>query len=668
MFEKHFHLTENPFSLTPDPRFIFASRSHDEALATLRYWVEHREGFVMVTGEVGTGKTTSLFRLIDNLEQRFEIAFLTNSTLTPVELLEEICRKFKIEGLTAGMSKSALLQRLESYLVRLRDLRHAAILIIDEAQNFDQDLLEEVRLLSNTAAPSGPPLLQIALVGQPELERKLGTEELRQLRQRIGVHYKIEPLSEDETIRYIRHRIGVAGGNADIVFPAEGARALFRYTNGLPREINQVASQALLHAYVDGAPGVSPEHVKSAAWEMQFRSVLDRSDGTSPLSAAKLPTGPRAPGGPAPSAGPGPAGQPRTGVSAAPPSQVTLTPTLPPRTPAVVSPIGGPPGAVPPGAVPRDADTPAPQPPASLPPMAAPPAAPPPAVVVIPPTGGGSRTTPVLKNVTPIAAAAPLGKVPGTGTPEASEPGEKNGFLKRAGLVLGLVALLATAAALMFWPRLKPGDDVRDAQNERTLPSDSSDAVARQVLQGSALPPDFNQPTAADTGRAPAVVPGAGTMSAAADSANRNLPAAPGSSGPTNTAAPGSNAEAPVASSTPPEAVPPQTVPPQGSPAVSTPVAPVAPADGRLPVEAWRLQVASFRDSSLAQSEGRRVAGKFGWRHEVVRMRQKGASVFYAVFLGPFNTKADADSARIRMMSVKTGMKDPLVKGPRGPR
>lgn len=658
MFEKHFHLTENPFSLTPDPRFIFASRSHDEALATLRYWVEHREGFVMVTGEVGTGKTTSLFRLIDNLEQRFEIAFLTNSTLTPVELLEEICRKFKIEGLSPGMSKSALLQRLESYLLRLRDLRHAAILIIDEAQNFDQELLEEVRLLSNTAAPSGPPLLQIALVGQPELERKLSTEELRQLRQRIGVHYKIEPLSEDETIRYIRHRIGVAGGNADIVFPADGARALFRYTNGLPREINQVASQALLHAYVDGAPGVSPDHVKSAAWEMQFRSVLDRSDGTSPLSNPRTPTGPRAPGGPGSAAGPGSASPPRVGVSAAPPSPVALTPNLPAPAPAAVSPITGAPRVSPP-----DAALPGPMPPMAAPPAAAPPAAAPPATVVIPPTGEGGRTTPMLKSVTPIAAAAPLGRVPGTGTPEASEPREKNGFLKRAGLVLGLVALLATAAALMFWPRLKPGDDVRDAQTERTLPSDSSDAVARQVLQGSTLPPGINHPTTADTSRAPAVVPGAGTMSAAADSANRNLSSSPGASGPPNAAAAGPDSGASVPSSTPPQVAPPQT-----NPAVSLPGAPEAPADGRLPVEAWRLQVASFRDSSLAQSEGRRVAGKFGWRHEVVRTRQKGASVFYVVYLGPFNTKADADSARILMMSVKTGMKEPLVKGPRAPR
>lgn len=659
MFEKHFHLTENPFSLTPDPRFIFASRSHDEALATLRYWVEHREGFVMVTGEVGTGKTTSLFRLIDNLEQRFEIAFLTNSTLTPVELLEEICRKFKIEGLTPGMSKSALLNRLETYLIKLRDLRHAAILIIDEAQNFDQELLEEVRLLSNTAVPSGPPLLQIALVGQPELERKLSSESLRQLRQRIGPHYKIEPLSEDETIRYVRHRIGVAGGNPDVVFPADAARALFRYTNGLPREINQVASQALLHAFVDGAPGVTSEHVKSAAWEMQFRSVLDRSDGTSPLAGAAAP----------------PAGRP-----AAPGAAPGLTPTLPPRSPAAPAP----PDATLKVEAPRPTSdtvvTPAaaPAPPAApaKPATPAAPAAdrPAPAVVVIPPTGGG-KSSPTLKTVTPVSPAAPLGKLPGTGTPEAAEAGEKNGFLKRALLVAGLVVIVAAAAALMFWPHPKQGDDVNDAQAERTMPSDSTESVARQVLQGSALPPDINNPLPTDSSHAGGAPVPSG-HSAAADSAARNL--APATGGPAGLA----NAATPPASGVEPGTVTPAGTTATGTspagtasttptPAPTTPVTTAAvggAADGRLPADAWRLQVASFRDSSLAASEGRRVAAKLGWQYEITRMRLKGEGSIYAVFLGPFATKTDADSARVQMMAVKTGMKDPLVKAPRGRR
>src|SRR5687767_4184665 len=136
MYEKFFGLSENPFSLTPDPRFIFSSRSHDEALAHLRYWVEHREGFAMITGEVGTGKTTALFRLIEGMARHYEIAFLTNSTLTAVELLEEICRKFRIE-VDRELTKPALLSRLEAYLVRLHEMGHGAVLIIDEAQNFD---------------------------------------------------------------------------------------------------------------------------------------------------------------------------------------------------------------------------------------------------------------------------------------------------------------------------------------------------------------------------------------------------------------------------------------------------------------------------------------------------------------------------------------------------
>src|SRR5512140_610329 len=275
MYEQFFGLSENPFSLTPDPRFIFASRSHDEAVAHLRYWVEHHEGFATITGEVGTGKTTALFRLIAGMDRHVEVAFVTNSMLNPAELLEEICRKFRID-VDRDLSKPALLANLEAYLQRLNQLGHGAVLIIDEAQNFDHPLLEEVRLLSNVTRPGGTPLLQIALVGQPELERRLNLPELRQLKQRIGVHYRIEPLAPEETARYIDHRVTVAGGRSGGLFPPETTAAIHAATFGLPREINQVASQALLHAYVEESPLVRPDHVASAVGEMGFKSVLDR--------------------------------------------------------------------------------------------------------------------------------------------------------------------------------------------------------------------------------------------------------------------------------------------------------------------------------------------------------------------------------------------------------
>ncbi|TPW14798.1 MAG: exeAgspA, partial [bacterium] len=343
MFEQFFGLSENPFSLTPDPRFIFASRSHDEALAHLKYWLEHKEGFALVTGEVGTGKTTALFRLIDGLERRYEIAFLTNSTLSPVDLLEEICRKFGLD-VEPGTSKPALLQKLETYLQRQVDRGNGSLLIIDEAQNFEQPLLEEVRLLSNIARPGGPPMLQIALIGQPELERKLGLPELRQLKQRIGVHYRIEPLSADETIKYIHHRVGVAGGYPRVLFPPETVSLLFQKTFGLPREINQVGSQALLGAYVEDSTTVRPEHIHGAIKEMNFTSVLEGVGAVSAPRGAPIPaivSEPASRAVPEPITRPAPVTEPRLVPEPRPVPVVVPPPTIVPvatarRAPAAV--------------------------------------------------------------------------------------------------------------------------------------------------------------------------------------------------------------------------------------------------------------------------------------------------------------------------------------------
>ena len=276
MFENHFGLRENPFASGHQSRFVYPSHEHQEALAHLRYGIENLEPFVLITGEVGTGKTTALFEALVELQTRVSVALINNSALTRAELLEEICLRFGIGG-APSVTKPQALTRLEQHLLALRGRGERAILLLDEAQNFDRELLEEIRLLSNLEA-SGEKLVQIILVGQPELEAKLSLPELRQLRQRISVHYRLRPLNPEETGRYIQHRISVAGGDAPRVFPLETCTEVHAVTNGIPREINQICAQAMLDAYVEGLPSVSPQHVRSAAQETTFQSVLPASD------------------------------------------------------------------------------------------------------------------------------------------------------------------------------------------------------------------------------------------------------------------------------------------------------------------------------------------------------------------------------------------------------
>jgi len=272
MFEPHFGLRENPFSTGHDPRFVYPSPEHLEAVAHFRYGIQNREAFVLVTGEVGTGKTTAIYDLVSRLPQQAHVALINNSALTRLELLEEIARRFGVEP-PATPSKPALLSALELRLSAHNGHGEPCILIVDEAQNLSNDLLEEIRLLSNLDDRGGH-LLHICLVGQPELEEKLARPELRQLRQRISVKYRLNPLQPDECVRYIHHRLRVAGGEPERIFPADSAYAVHELTHGIPREINIVASQAMVNAYVEGTHPVRPDHVNAVSDDFSFRSVL----------------------------------------------------------------------------------------------------------------------------------------------------------------------------------------------------------------------------------------------------------------------------------------------------------------------------------------------------------------------------------------------------------
>ena len=275
MFEHHFGLRENPFAAGHHAKFVFPSPEHQEAIAHLRYGIENREPFVLITGEVGTGKTTALFDALGEWQSRVEVALITNSALTQNELLEEIALRFGVP-ISGQVSKPQILAHLERVLAAVYARGDRAILLLDEAQNLERELLEEIRLLSNLER-DGTKLVQVFLVGQPELEAKLARAELRQLRQRITVHYRLQPLSAEDTERYIHHRIMVAGGQASSVFPSKACREVFRITHGIPREINTLCSQALLSAFVDDAHAVAPAHVTTAAAELEFQSVLDRA-------------------------------------------------------------------------------------------------------------------------------------------------------------------------------------------------------------------------------------------------------------------------------------------------------------------------------------------------------------------------------------------------------
>src|SRR5271168_3380564 len=233
MYKAFFSLARNPFDLTPDPAFLFPTKRHNEALAALYYGVRQRKGFVVVTGEVGTGKTLLLRCLLRLLNQSKDVAYayLFNGRLSPTEFLQYILSDYGLPA--SGKNKSDLLFDLGQFLVSRGSRKMTTVLIVDEAHHLSTDLLEEVRLLSNLETDDDK-LLQIVLVGQPELNEKLDSVELRQLKQRIAVRTHLGSLDADEVERYVRQRLQIAGGNRcpDPLFSAEAIAAVYRHSRG----------------------------------------------------------------------------------------------------------------------------------------------------------------------------------------------------------------------------------------------------------------------------------------------------------------------------------------------------------------------------------------------------------------------------------------------------
>lgn len=266
MYETFFGLNEKPFTLTPNPRFLFLSKTHNEVYAHLLYGIESRAGFVEVTGEVGTGKTTLLRTQLSHLdENKYRIAFIFNPKLTAFELLRNINREFGVND--AGLSNPDLIHALNEFLLVENQVGRTPILVIDEAQNLSGEVLEQIRLLSNLETEEDK-LIQIVLVGQPELRRHLGDYSLRQLNQRIAVRYQLQPLNRDETISYILHRLKIAGRPDGNIFSAAALKQIFHCSAGVPRRINLICDRALLTAFSEGRGVVSRRDVGQAVAEL----------------------------------------------------------------------------------------------------------------------------------------------------------------------------------------------------------------------------------------------------------------------------------------------------------------------------------------------------------------------------------------------------------------
>jgi general secretion pathway protein A len=282
MYKSYFGLKENPFNVNPDPRYLFLTKEIEEALSGLMYGVQNRKGFITLTGEVGTGKTTLINRLVDWLHQRrVRTAFIFNSRMNTNQLFDFILAEFGIS--CESRTKSQQLMHLNQWLLERYRAGETTVLIVDEAQNLTYPVLEEIRLLTNLET-STEKLLQIVLSGQQELEEKLKLPELRQLRQRIMLRCKTSPLTKEQTHDYIAERLRIAGASGELIFSPKTVETIHLYSLGIPRVVNLLCEHSLINAYVEQQRPISPKIVEDVAHEFQ----LDEVEPTAPAGSTHI--------------------------------------------------------------------------------------------------------------------------------------------------------------------------------------------------------------------------------------------------------------------------------------------------------------------------------------------------------------------------------------------
>src|ERR1700691_366122 len=288
MYKSFYNLHRNPFEITPDPTFLFPTTRHNEALASVYYGVTAHRGFVVLTGEVGTGKTL-IVRSLLGLVQRRDVAFalIFNPSLSPIEFMRYIAGDFGLP--VAGKAKDELIHGLNDFLLERHQRGLTTLLVVDEAHYLSAEILEEVRLLTNLET-SQQKLLQIVLAGQPELDLKLDSHELRQLKQRIALRCHLDALGLDETKEYIRRRLEIAGAPApEKVFSESAVESVFTHSRGIPRLINTICENALLSGYAKQSATISNEIIEAVARDLRLAVVVaePRNNGGSSLSKEK---------------------------------------------------------------------------------------------------------------------------------------------------------------------------------------------------------------------------------------------------------------------------------------------------------------------------------------------------------------------------------------------
>ncbi|NQT95632.1 MAG: AAA family ATPase [Candidatus Omnitrophica bacterium] len=266
MYKNFYGLKENPFNATSDPHFLYLSKRHKEALSSLVYGINERKGFIEITGEIGTGKTTLCRALLNELDAKTKTAFILNPRLSEMQLVRAVIEDFGI--MVKRNSKIEMIKALNEFLIKQLSAGNNVVLIIDESQNLKNNILEEIRLLSNLETEKEK-LFQIVLVGQPELKQKLASPDLVQLKQRISIRYHILPLERHEISAYLQHRLHVAGGHGDILFDDSAIDEIYEYSKGVPRLINIVSDRAMLLGYVQEIRTFDSDIIKRAVAEIE---------------------------------------------------------------------------------------------------------------------------------------------------------------------------------------------------------------------------------------------------------------------------------------------------------------------------------------------------------------------------------------------------------------